>query len=416
MGLARRFIVRLLLIVVSLAWLASCAAGPGRAPAPAAPSASKVRQAVPPTGTEPGSLFNAKGQRITHKDFAAQASRYDYILLGESHGSRCDHIAQAALIRAMAAQGNGPVVGLEMVDVKRQDVLDEFSDGILDAQVVEEHLDWQKSWGYAFDLYEPIFLAAQEFGLPMAALNLPRALIEQVSAEGLDSLSPEKAILLPETIVPPPAEQSKVLEEVFAQHSSGEDMDLREAKLRHERFFLIQSLWDSKMAERAVETRRNFAQPVAVVAGAGHVEFGWGIAHRLKAYDPGAKVLLVMPWRGNEPFDGADVFYYCPPTHRSSMGMVLQEEGKRVVVVDVEEESRAGNAGLQVGDVITMAGATPVTSLWDLHKAGVEAHKAGKPLTLTVLRDKKLLTLDLGRLGKDKGLEAGQVYPPGIPQ
>ncbi|WP_027366361.1 ChaN family lipoprotein [Desulfocurvibacter africanus] len=400
MGLAVRPIVRLFIIAVSLAWLASCAAGPGRAPTPVAPSASKGRQAVPPAGTEPGSLFNAKGQRITHKAFAELAAKHDYILLGESHGSRCDHISQAALIRAMAAQGSGPVVGLEMVDVTRQDILDEFADDILDAQVVEERLDWQKAWGYGFDLYEPIFLAAKEHKLPMAALNLPQTIIAQVSAEGLNSLSPEETILLPESIVPPPAEQAKVLEDVFTQHSSGEDMDKLEAGLRHERFFLIQSLWDSKMAEQAVEARRNFARPVAIVAGAGHVEFGWGIAHRLRTYDPGAKILLVLPWRGKEPREGADVFYYCPATHRSSMGMVLQEEGQRVIVMDVDDDSRAGNAGLQVGDVITMAGATPVTSLWDLHKAGVEAHKAGKPLTLTVLRDSRLLTLDLGKLGK----------------
>ncbi len=400
MGLAPGIILRLFLIAVSLAWLASCAAGPGRTPAPAAPAPSASRPPAPSAGLEPGSLFNAQGQRITHKAFAALASGYDYILLGESHSSRCDHIAQAALIRAMSERGPGPAVGLEMVDVTRQDVLDEFSDGILDVQVVEGYLEWQKSWGYAFDLYEPIFLAAQEHGLPVTALNLPRALIEQISAGGLDSLTPEETVLLPEKIVPPPAEQAEVLEEVFARHRSGEDMDEEETALRRERFFLIQSLWDSGMAERAVEARRNFARPVAIVAGAGHVEFGWGIAHRLKAYEPGARILLALPWRGKEPLEGADVFYYCPATHRSSMGMVLQEEGKRVVVVDVEVDSRADNAGLRVGDVITGAGATPVTSLWDLHKAGVEAHKAGKPLTLTVLRGKELLTLNMGKLGK----------------
>ncbi len=390
-------LIRVVIICAALAWLASCAPvshGPGRAPAAPSPAA----------GARPGTLFDASGSRLSHEAFAALAAKADYILLGESHASRCDHVSQAALIRAMAKAGDGPVIGLEMVDVTRRDILDQYAEGILDAQVVEEHLNWRKAWGYDFDLYEPIFLAAREHDLPLVPLNLPQEVIDRVSAEGLDSLSPEEAVLLPEEIVPPPAEQAAVLDEVFAHHRAGDELDEEETGVRRDRFFLIQSLWDSKMAEQAVEARRNFEQPVAIVAGSGHVEYGWGIAHRLRKYDPKARILLVLPWRGKEPLEGADVFYYCPATHHSSMGMVLQEDGESVIVVDVDESSRAGDAGLQEGDVITKAGDKPVNSLWDLHTAGVESHKAGKPLTLTVLRQGKSMILNLGPLGKGKGL------------
>jgi len=413
-GVRGQAVSRLLLICLSLALLlglAACAMGPGRGIVPApkagrpdlADLADLADRPGPPAGSQPGSLFDARGRPVSYKDFAALAACHDYILLGESHSSRCDHKAQAALLRVMAEAGTRPVVGLEMVDVTRQDVLDRFADDILDTQVVERHLEWQSVWGFGFDLYEPIFLVAQEYDLPMVALNLPREIVSQVSAGGLESLNPEEEVLLPEEIIPPPGEQAQVLDEVFALHSSGEDMDEEELRLRRERFFLIQSLWDSKMAEQAVEARRNFARPVAVVAGAGHVESGWGIAHRLKSYDPRAKVLLVLPWRGQEPPAGARVFFYCPPTHHSSMGMVLRQEDGRVIVSEVTDDSRAGNAGLEEGDIITMAGSMAVTSLSDLHRAGVEAHRAGKPLTLVVLREGKLLKVDLGRLGQGKG-------------
>ena len=95
-----------------------------------------------------------------------------------------------------------------------------------------------------------------------------------------------------------------------------------------------------------------------------------------------------------------------------------------VLVAGVEKESPASTAGIQVGDIITRAGADRIESAADLSHA-VRHAKAGDMLKLEVSRDRatKQLTvkveerrtseidlgdLDLGNLGRDIGREIGR--------
>ncbi|GFM32298.1 ChaN family lipoprotein [Desulfovibrio subterraneus] len=157
---------------------------------------------------------------------------------------------------------------------------------------------------------------------------------------------------------------------------------------RMDRFFLIQSLWDTAMAEQAIKAKDETGNPVVVLIGSGHVEFGWGMAHRIRKLHPESRVLLVTPWRGTEPLDPleADMQYYCRLTHQSRMGFSLLQVDGGAQVLDVLPGSRAAKAGFMKGDIITAANGTAVDSMWVLHTAGLEAAKAGKDLVFTVLR------------------------------
>ena len=157
---------------------------------------------------------------------------------------------------------------------------------------------------------------------------------------------------------------------------------------RMDRFFLIQSLWDTAMAEQAIKAKDETGNPVVVLIGSGHVEFGWGMAHRIRKLRPESRVLLVTPWRGTEPLDPleADMQYYCRLTHQSRMGFSLLQVDGGAQVLDVLPGSRAAKAGFMKGDIITAANGTAVDSMWVLHTAGLEAAKAGKDLVFTVLR------------------------------
>jgi S1-C subfamily serine protease len=139
-----------------------------------------------------------------------------------------------------------------------------------------------------------------------------------------------------------------------------------------------------------------------VVAGTGHVDFGWGVAQRLDTLDHGAKVLAVTPWRGVEGFEpgAADVFYFCPNVYVSRMGMVLEETRDGLKVAQVERGSRADQAGLRPGDRMVSIRGRELDSLTDLHLAGAKAYKDGAPLVVKVRRDKETLTIDLGKLGE----------------
>jgi len=90
-----------------------------------------------------------------------------------------------------------------------------------------------------------------------------------------------------------------------------------------------------------------------------------------------------------------------------------------VLVAGVEKESPASKAGIQVGDIITRAGADTIESAADLSRA-VRRSRAGDTLKLEVSRDRatKQLTvkveerrtseIDIGDLGRDLGRDIGR--------
>jgi uncharacterized iron-regulated protein len=171
-----------------------------------------------------------------------------------------------------------------------------------------------------------------------------------------------------------------------------------------ENFVTVQSLWDTQMAARALYARAVAGRPVAVIAGAGHVANGWGIARRLAVLDPSAKVVLVMPWRGGEAPDAeaAPYFFACPAAQKSRLGMTLTQDqpapGKPAalpLVTAVAPGSPAAKAGLLPGDAVVAAGGHPADNLSVLHKAAIEAVKDGKALSLTVSRAGETLAIDI---------------------
>lgn len=264
-----------------------------------------AHRAGPLPSREAGSLFATTGP-LSPDDFARLAHDADFVLLGESHGSACDHRVQAELIRALS--GRAPAIGFEMVEEASQPILDRFATGEMAVDDLGSALQWNESWGVDFELYRPIFEVAFEEELPLVALNLPREWVRTVGRRGVEGLSADVRSRLP-PIVPAPAAQEEMLRQAFEAHAGRS-----RGEAAFENFMAAQSLWDSQMASRALEAREILDRPVVIVAGAGHVTHGWGIASRLETFAPGSKVLLVMPWRGGTAPapEEADVWFHCP--------------------------------------------------------------------------------------------------------
>ena len=377
--------LRLLSCLLLLALLAACAKRLPEAPMPV--------DFLPC----PGDLLAANGTRMDMAEFARIAANYDYILVGEGHRNPCDHAVQRDIVEAMARSGRPLSIGLEMVAVDHQFELDEFAAGRIPLDDLEDQLDWKDQWGYPFSLFRPIFALAERYSIPVGALSAPFALARKIGREGMDKLTPAERAVIPQTPIPPMKAQEEMLREVMSMHS-GMDADDPAAR---ERFFLVQSLWDTQMAAEAEKLRARFGWPVLVLAGDGHVEYGWGVAHRLSVLDPGAKVLLVSPWRGLDfDADKADVFFYCPQSFRSRLGMRITVEFGELVVTEIAPDSRAFKAGIRPGDVLTESMGVPLTDLGDLHTAGSEAFRRNKPLSFVVRRGRRTYTTDVGLLGK----------------
>jgi len=341
---------------------------------------------APAQSPQPGQFVNAGGEPLDLAWLAAQAARSAYVLLGESHPSACDHQAQAKLIELMALAGSPPVIGLEMVSLDRQIVLDRFNYGLIGVDELEAELAWDKTWGFPFAAYRPLFEVAQAQKLPLFALNAPRETARKVGATGMKSLSIQERLGLPARLLPPPQGQMEGLRAVFDAHESRRPGN---PQAQWKSFVDVQSLWDTTMARRAVEARVSWRKPVAIVAGGGHVEFGWGVASRLEVFDPEGPRLLVMPWRGGDlpANDTANAFYFCPEPQRPRLGLLLEARDGTLTVARVEEGSRAQAAGVRPGDVLAGAGGRPLKDLPALHEAGIDAMRRGEPLRLGILRD-----------------------------
>ncbi|AKU89710.1 ChaN family lipoprotein [Vulgatibacter incomptus] len=262
----------------------------------------------PKEGRKPGSLFTSSGKPIGLEALADGASDHRFLLVGELHDDPCAHVVQARLIAALAAAGAPPIVGLEMVPTELQPVLDRFTNGELTVSELSEALDWKGIWGFDFGLYQPIFEAAHRWQLPVVGLNLPKDVVRTVGREGIDALPPQQRALLPKILPPPPA-QERMLREAFEAHAGALGSDAS-----FQRFMTVQSLWDTQMASQAFAWSLRLDRSVVVLAGAGHVVQGWGIASRLRTLDPGASLLEIVPWHGEEPFDPAEgaIHYFCP--------------------------------------------------------------------------------------------------------
>ena len=390
-----------------------------------------------------GQLVLIDGRPANDASLLLLAEKADYILVGEFHDRPLDHQVQARILSLLAKSGKNPLLGLEMAPASSQPDLDGFNSGKVSVDAFPQAVNWQKIWGFDFALYRPVFEAAARHNVPVFGLNIPQDVRESVRDKGVAGLTAEEKRWMPQEIIPPVAAQKEKLHQTFTMHSAimlnamkkrGEaasagqagskapmpgsaakasppskkaDKSAPSLEARFERFLLIQSLWDSTMAEQAIKAHTrsnapdikgakeaNSVRPMVILAGGGHVEYGYGIAHRLRAWQPDARVLLIMPFSGDAPDTGAaDLFFYSSPRSRTPFGFTFAAQRATLRIEHIEPDSRAEKAGLRVGDTLAQANGKPVQAPADLHQAAMLAKQQGTALTFEVLRKGKPLVL-----------------------
>lgn len=394
------------------------------------------------------------GELLEDKYFQLFFKKADYVLLGEAHTNMTDHMSQAAILKKMAKRRLKPVIGMEFVEVDSQHILDRFNRGEISVNQLEESLSWQRSVGYSFELYRPIFEVAAAYKIPVYALNIPRRVVREARLNGMEKLPDKDKKYLPGNYIPVSDEQRERLAKFFKLHIPGAmtpdalmfmagqggsqppvnmprpgqakpdaPAKLEEHDKAVEGFLTAQAIWDSVMAERAMRVHQTSKRPVVIIVGQGHVEYGWGVARRIAAYDEEAAIISVMPWRVPlesvfmqkqrsplldaalppvfPPPDLADIYYYSPemPIGMAPQGIVTGQNPNskqaQLMVLTVYPESEAEKAGFLPGDIILSIERRQVAGSEDFYSALAQMAAYGNNPVITVLRGTEKINLTM---------------------
>lgn len=227
-------------------------------------------------------IYNpTKEQEYNPQLILRELSQVNVVYLGEIHERVEDHQAQLQIIENIYQRRGKIAIAFEMFQLPYQQVLDKYLAGQITESELIKQSEYQKRWGFPFEYYAPILRFAKANQIPILALNTPREITQQVAKKGLDSLTLEQQIYIPpkSEIKTDNLAYKKLLEDVFKQHTQGG----HNKSINIDRFFLAQVLWDETMAETIAEfIKVNPDYQVIVLAGQGHIIYGYGIPSRVQ--------------------------------------------------------------------------------------------------------------------------------------
>lgn len=238
-------------------------------------------------------------EALSHPEVVDRAARARVVLLGERH-DRADH-HRWQLHMAAALAGRRPVaLGFEMFPARVDPVLAEWVAGGLSEDDFLARVDWAGCWGFAPELYLPLFRFCREMGVPMFGLNVRRDLVRAVGAAGWDGVAED----LKEGLTRPAPSPAAYRRFIF--DLTGGARPNREAQSpddpAFDRFVAAQEVWDRAFAERLA--RMLASEPVRLaigIMGMGHVQFGGGVPWQLRDLGIGETVTLIPADAGEIP-------------------------------------------------------------------------------------------------------------------
>jgi uncharacterized iron-regulated protein len=237
----------------------------------------------------PSTLVDAAtGKPIEAEAFLAVLRTKMVIYVGERHDQPGDHGVQYAILRQLHRDEGSLAIGMEMFQVPFQEPLTKWSAGLIDETVLRRETEYDERWGFDFSMYRPILEYARNRGIEVVALNAPRELAYAVAKDGVDSLSEEQALALPELDLA--NEQHRALFDAEfdeGEHAVGDAV---------EQYYQAQVVWDETMGSRVAETLGRVGGPAKMIVFAGrvHVKSGLGVPDRA-AKRGAAPYAVVLP-------------------------------------------------------------------------------------------------------------------------
>ena len=230
------------------------------------------------------------------------------VWLGEHHNSIKDHKLQAQFIqniyqhrkqqKQFGSNNNKMAVGLEMIQVQFQPILDAYISKQISDEELKEQVQWEKRWSWSFEGYLPIFQTCRQLNIPLIALNVDSEDLGLVEANGLPGLSKDKL----QKYVPDPNGFAQFAQnryyKTYVDYVISPSYDLHkemgilrttitgqqlDEDMSFARFFSGRILWDESMASNAYKwVVNNPGGLICCLVGADHVKFTGGITGRFQ--------------------------------------------------------------------------------------------------------------------------------------
>jgi uncharacterized iron-regulated protein len=228
-------------------------------------------------GPPPVVVVSAKDQQtISFGEMMDHLTDADLVCIGETHDSVLCHRVQLEIIKALFARDERLGVGMEMFQRPFQNEIDRYFRGETDEDAFLKASEYKQRWGFDWSLYRPIVEFCRRNGVQLAALNAPRELTRKISKGGYASLTDDEKKLLGDVDFQVKEHRDYWYERLPKMH--GQKDATPEQK---QRGYEVMTVWDDYMAASAAAFQRERnVRRMAVLAGSGHIERGFGIPLR----------------------------------------------------------------------------------------------------------------------------------------
>lgn len=259
--------------------------------------------------TAPG--WTQGGQPVAHDRLIAALAQAPAVLLGEQH-DRADHHRWQLHVAAGLAAHRPVVMGFEMFPARLDPVLADWVAGRLDEDSFLTRAEWGTVWGFAAELYLPLFRFCREMAVPMVGLNVARELVRAVGVGGWGAVPEDQRQGLT------PARPSTATYRRFIFDLTGGGRPDRKAATPDDpvfdRFVRAQEVWDRAFATHILRATRRPGAPLVIgIIGMGHLQFGGGVPWQLADLGlQGARVLIPETAGAPVPPGAADAVFSLP--------------------------------------------------------------------------------------------------------
>ncbi len=309
------------------------------------------------------------------------------VFVGEKHTEFASHLNQLKIIKAMYKHNKKLAIGMEMFQKPFQKYLDAYIAGKISEKEMLKKTEYFKRWKYDYELYRPIILFAKEKHIPIIALNVDREITKKVVSEGMDALSKKQKSQIPNAINFQNDAYKKQLKMIFGMHHSKSFKNFDE-------FYHAQLIWDESMAKSIVDfMKKKPNYSMAVLAGNGHIMFGYGIPSRVKR---GGIDEYIITLNMSNPEPGIADYLLYPTNVKTTKAKKIgfyPKSSDNLEVTKIVDDSLAQKAGLKVGDVVIAINSHKVKNLYDL-KAELAFVKGKTKLTLKRAKEKLDVTVN----------------------